>query len=242
MAPPTYTAFFYGTLMAPPVLHRVIHGTSRPSAEEISRTTFTPALLHDFRRCRVSGCDYPAVRPHPGSTVRGSLVSGLEAIDLMRLDIFEGDQYYRRGVRVKVLRGVELDESVSEEKRGGEGEATKQQDEQHEEEVETETYIFREVYWDDLEEEEWDFEEFKREKMMFWMGENTWDGAAYEKTTNGVEIDEGFADVDRAVAEGKVGGNQHVKQDNSNGTVKDPTGGRGWNGSISKELHNFGHP
>ena len=245
MTPPTYTAFFYGTLMAPPVLHRVIHGTSRPSAEEASRTTFTPALLQEFRRHRVAGCDYPAIRPHAGSTVRGSLVSGLEAIDLMRLDIFEGDQYDRRDVKVRVLKGVGLEESMSEHSNGRGGEVTKQEDAQQGEEVETETYIFREVYWDDLETEEWDFEEFKREKMMFWMGETGWSGGEHDGTgdgdmENGVEIDSGFADVDRAVAEGKVGGSPGVKQENAK--VKDPTGGRGLNGSISKQLQDLGKP
>lgn len=56
----------------------------------------------------------------------------------------------------------------------------------------------------------------------------------------GVEIDEGFADVDRAVAEQEA---QKAKESEQNGSVSrnDPTGGRGANGHITKKLERIGN-
>ena len=56
--------------------------------------------------------DYPGILPQTQSqtqgevvaSVRGTVVSGLTEGDLWRLDIFEGSQYERRRVAVKVLR------------------------------------------------------------------------------------------------------------------------------------------
>jgi hypothetical protein len=134
------------------------------------------------------------------------VVTGLTEGDLYRLDIFEGDQYTRRKVRVQVLKDVGLDEAA---------------DETHTqivEEVEAETYVWEEGE-DTLEPKEWDFEAFKRDKMKAWMGMAEGD--------DGVEMDEGFADVDRAVAE-----QENAKQDKGN----DPMGGRGANGHITRQL------
>lgn len=229
--PNAHTAFFYGTLMAPQVLHRVIHGTSRPTTTQSSRITFQPALLPNYRRHRVRYCDYPAIVPHAGSTVRGSYVTGLSPADIARLDIFEGSQYDRVPVKVRLLKGVGLDQKVdlSATVGGIPGE-----------EVEAETYVFREQdRARDLEDGEWDFEQFKRERMRFWMGEpRGWDEiqadeyAEEQSSSAEGEIDEGFADVDRAVAEGRV---EAVSADPEDQT-RDPTGGRGFNGAITKQL------
>src|SRR5271170_6703658 len=54
----------------------------------------------------------PAIVPCTGSSVRGSVVTGLTQGDIYRLDIFEGDQYLRKKVKVKVLKKVGLDESI----------------------------------------------------------------------------------------------------------------------------------
>jgi len=193
-----HTAFFYGTLMAPGVLHRVIHGTPDPAPWQRALLTVRPARLLSYRRHRVKNADYPAVLPHEGSCVRGSVVSGLTEGDLYRLDIFEGDQYSRKKVKVQVLN-VGLDEAATND------------DEVLLEEVEAETYVWQEGP-QTLEPQEWDFEEFKRDKMKAWMGMAEADPD---------QVDEGFADVDRAVAEQNT---------------KDPTGGRGANGHITQQL------
>lgn len=95
-------------------------------------------------RHRVSECDYPAIIPssEDGACVRGTYVRGLTANDQWRLDLFEGDQYNRVKVRLRLI-----DED---------GKETL--------EVEADTYV-----WIDkktaLEDREWDFEEFRRQKM-----------------------------------------------------------------------------
>ncbi|KAF2272664.1 uncharacterized protein EI97DRAFT_436750 [Westerdykella ornata] len=186
----THTAFFYGTLMATPVLHRVIHNPTIPSSLLPTLTT-RPAILQNHTRHRVRHADYPAVVPSDdqGACVRGVLVSGLSDADIWRLDVFEGEEYERRRVRVRVLDGGEEE---------GEGE-----------EVDAETYIWI-AGAERLEPQEWDFDEFVREKMRRWVG-----GSEEER-------DSGFKDVDDAVA----------------ALQNDPTGGRGFNGQITRALEN----
>ena len=88
--------------------------------------------------------------------MRGTLVQGLTERDLWRLDIFESAQYTRKRVRVSLLQ-ESGDEEGKDSVEGGE--------------VEAETYV-----WADnpqhLEEGEWDFAEFHREKMQRWIGTN----------------------------------------------------------------------
>lgn len=135
--------------MAPQVLHRVIFGTTTPTLGQASQISIKPALLSHYMRRKVSECDYPAIIPssEPGACVRGTYVQGLTAGDQWRLDLFEGDQYSRVRVRPQLL-----DED------GREIGA-----------VDAETYVWvdEEI---DLEEGEWDFEEFRREKMGRWVG------------------------------------------------------------------------
>lgn len=228
----THTAFFYGTLMAPAVLHRVIHGTTKPEPWQRDLITIRPALLHAYRRHKVSGADYPAICPAKLScndtvvsttaSVRGSLVTGLNAQDIRRLDIFEGDQYIRVQVEVAVL-SAEATETA--------------------EKVRAETYV-----WADgmrgLESEEWDFDEFQREKMWAWIGET-------RSADIDVDVDEGFADVDRFVdrEEAVVAGEGGERRQNGVAreledevemrSSRDPTGGRGVGGRITRELESL---
>lgn len=67
---------------------------------------------------------------------------------MWRLDIFEGDEYERRKVRCRVLEA----------------------DGQEGEEVVAETYVWI-AGEERLEDAEWDFEQFQREKMRFWVGQ-----------------------------------------------------------------------
>ena len=191
--------------MAPGVLFRVIYGTPDPEPWQKNLTRVRPALLNSYQRHKVKNADYPAILPHQNCSVRGSYVTGLTDGDLYRLDIFEGSQYERKQVKVKVLKDIPLDQAADE----------AQSDVA--EEVETETYVWIEDS-EHLETEEWDFEHFKKEKMYYWMG---------AAESDDVEVDEGFADVDRAVAEqpGVQGAKRH-----------DPTGGRGANGHITRQL------
>lgn len=152
-----HTAFFYGTLMAPKVLSRVCHGPAAHQSATSTAITVRPALLKSYRRHRVLGAEYPAIIPHQSTTVRGTLVEGLTDGDMWRLDLFEGDEYERKKVCVRVI--------INEEK--GTGEPS---DEQLGDEVQAESYIWI-AGEHQLEDEEWDFDAFMKEKMVFWAGE-----------------------------------------------------------------------
>jgi hypothetical protein len=102
--------------------------------------------------------DYPAIILCEGSTVRGTLVTGLTDGDLWRLDIFEGDEYERQKVIVRELK-YEGDVNVEPEK------------DQLGAAVDAETYVWISPK-SRLEDDEWDFQEFVKEKMWAWTGES----------------------------------------------------------------------
>ncbi|KAH7360223.1 AIG2-like family-domain-containing protein [Rhexocercosporidium sp. MPI-PUGE-AT-0058] len=182
------SAFFYGTLMAREVLYRVIYGDEELTPVTTilaSKLTRTPAILHNHCRHKVLSDDYPGVIPQEGHSVRGLCVTGLTDADMYRLDIFEGDEYTRVKATVKLL--------VHDGEKEVEGE-----------ERETETYIFT-APESRLEKGEWDYEEFRREKMWRW-------------ASTSKEYDE----VDAAAAAASNGG-------------YDPTGGRGRFAGAAKE-------
>ncbi|KAL4977083.1 hypothetical protein BDW66DRAFT_42096 [Aspergillus desertorum] len=218
-----HVLFFYGTLMAPEILHRVIHGSPTPQQWQKDLLQFRPAILHGYRRHRVRGADYPgiireseswqgfttegsgsatekaALSSGPGTSshasVLGTVVSGLTDGDIHRLDIFEGAVYRRERVVVRILREALLEDLNSPNgtrNRNGNGahadadaawdrhlkdvlEAAVAEFADEGEEVETETYVWiagRGM----LEDAEWDFEAFRRDKMAWWVSadESEW--------------------------------------------------------------------
>ncbi|KAL4742104.1 hypothetical protein BDV11DRAFT_181569 [Aspergillus similis] len=213
-----HVLFFYGTLMAPQILHRVIHGSPTPQQWQKDLLQFRPAVLHGYRRHRVRGADYPGIiresestqnAPTDGSgsatekaalpsgpaSVLGSVVSGLTDGDVHRLDIFEGTEYRREKVSVRILREAlskDLNNQDGSQNGNGNGahvdadadrdrhikdvlEAAGAEFADEGEEVETETYVWiagREM----LENAEWDFEAFKKDKMAWWVSadESEW--------------------------------------------------------------------
>lgn len=140
--------------MAPQVLYRVCYGSPHPTAAQRSLLKIRPSILHCYCRHRIRGCDYPCIVPSATSSVRGTLVEGLTDGDLWRLDVFEGDQYTRERVRVKVLL------QIGDENGDGNGEG---------EDIEAETYVWADDR-EDLEEGEWNFAEFHQEKLPRWIG------------------------------------------------------------------------
>ena len=135
--------------MAPQVLHRVLYGSTPPHASQLAALKIQPAILPHYTRHRVALCDYPAIlaSSDPRACVRGTYVQGLTAADQWRLDVFEGDQYQRVKVRPRL---VDAEDRLAEE-------------------VEAETYVWI-AQKEELEDGEWDFEEFRREKMSRWTG------------------------------------------------------------------------
>lgn len=217
-----HSAFFYGTLMAPAVLYRVCYGTSQPSEFQKSLLSIRPALLSGFQRHKVKHADYPAIIPCPQNEnaseepcVRGTFVSGLTDGDIWRLDIFEGDEYERKDVKVALL---DDDDSPSKTK----------------EEAQTYVWIAGE---DQLEQGEWDFDEFVREKITRWVGNAGEPEYAGRQSIRGSS---GFALEGGAVTLDGVNADELATSAEVDDAVKanDPTRGRGLNGSISKKLEN----
>lgn len=129
----------------------VCYNDKDPSEDNKKRHTFLPAILHGYCRRRVCSADYPGMTEEAGHTVRGAVVTGLTKDNMERLDYFEGSSYDRRVVRPNLLTQVGNDK--------GEGNVEGEQ-------VITESYIFLDQK--ELEDKEWDFQEFRRDKLKKW--------------------------------------------------------------------------
>ncbi len=144
--------------MAAEVFFTVCYDMSRPRASLASEHSFLPAVLSGYSRRRVAHQDYPGVIEQAGHSVRGTLARGLTAANLHRLDYFEGFEYERRRLKVTVL---------SEDGAGTDA---------AEEEVEAFVYVFKDPAR--LESREWDYDEFRREKLKHWSrADYAFDGA-----------------------------------------------------------------
>lgn len=203
--------------MAPKVLRRVCHGPHAHESATSTVITVRPALLKSHRRHRVLGAEYPAIVPHESSTVRGTLVEGLTDGDIWRLDIFEGDEYERKKVSVRV---------ITSEEQGTGGEPSEGQ---LGNEIEAESYIWI-AGEHQLEDEEWDFDEFMREKMVYWAGEQ---GETRDDMRGEFDlVDESmkqYLQADSSCDETEVDEAAEARE-------RDPMGGRGINGSIGKAV------
>lgn len=181
--------------MVPQILHRVIHGQADPEPWQKAMLRFQPAILHGYRQHRVENADYPGIvavpetqpeteSPAPktsaGTSVIGTLVSGLTDGDVYRLDRFEGSEYEKRRVTVRVLR----EKQGGEHSHAGEGVTAESQlremlnagaESAGEGEVSAVTYVYT-AGRDMLEDAEWDFGSFKRDKLAWWVGadESEW--------------------------------------------------------------------
>lgn len=175
--------------MAPQMLHRVIHGNPNPEPWQKALIRFQPALLHGYRRHRVRGADYPGIvaetDPNTESktdsleygsdtAVLGVLVFGLTDGDIYRLDKYEGDEYVKETVQVRTLR-VSGQEGGKEVEVTSEGQlrdmltAAGSNVADEGDEVVAATYVWI-AGKERLEEVEWDFETFRRDKLAWWVG------------------------------------------------------------------------
>jgi len=122
----TGNCFAYGSLMCPDILARAI---GRAVSGE-------PALLDGYRRLAVAGEEYPGLVEAAGHSVTGVLYRDLDARAWCRLDEFEGEEYERVRVDVRLAGG---DASIAW------------------------VYLFRSRYRHRLLGWDWDFEAFQRE-------------------------------------------------------------------------------
>lgn len=145
--------------MVPDVFFTVCHGQKNLPPAVAKLYTFQPALLHGYCRRRVKFADYPGITEEQGHSVFGTFATGLTRANIQRLDQFEGGQYERRLVSVKLL------DKVGNVKGEGNVEG---------EEKKAWVYVF--LAQDELEDREWDLEEFRKEKMKYW----TRDGLVFD--------------------------------------------------------------
>ena len=82
--------FVYGTLMFPAILKGL---TGKDFRSE-------KAILHGFKRTRVTNCDFPAVFPEQNYNVQGLVVFDVDEKSMQVLSFFEGDQYLKTNQQV----------------------------------------------------------------------------------------------------------------------------------------------
>jgi gamma-glutamylcyclotransferase (GGCT)/AIG2-like uncharacterized protein YtfP len=92
--------------MAPEIFYSVCYNNSKVPAEIAKRHSFTPAILHGYCRRRVMHADYPGITPDEKHQVFGTYATGLTDANMFKLDTFEGYQYQRDRVQVKLLTHV----------------------------------------------------------------------------------------------------------------------------------------
>ena len=146
--------------MAPEVFFTVVHGTSQPLDVICQMYTFRPAVLHDYCRYRVKDADYPAILPKPGASVRGVIVSGLTDANMDKLDTYEGCKYSRDSVRVRLLDTTAMAGADGESREVG----------LNEDGLQAWVYVFLRPWA--VEQNEWDFEHFRKEKLHLWSRED----------------------------------------------------------------------
>ncbi|KAG8749830.1 hypothetical protein FRC14_001065 [Serendipita sp. 396] len=168
-----YSAFFYGTLLHPRVLKRVLNR----GGDDLE---IAPAILDGYIRHRVRWADFPAVvlasTSHDffktGSSsadvdcVRGCYVSGLTEADMIRLDRFESGLYARKEIELRLLLepvhgldAIDLQSLIDPKMEGI-----------HSAEVQTRkalTYVWSQSLYK-LEAEPWSFTDFVAQKLEYW--------------------------------------------------------------------------
>lgn len=137
----TAHVFTYGSLMFPGVWRRVVHGDYRR----------VQGSLVGFSRHPVDGETYPGVRAQAGGRVEGVVYFDVDASDLRRLDVFEGDEYERKTVAVRV-EGI-VDPAVGDGLAAGMGGGP----------VRAEVYVYRDLAR--LRDGDWSQDRFEREGM-----------------------------------------------------------------------------
>ncbi|TDL28248.1 hypothetical protein BD410DRAFT_761749 [Rickenella mellea] len=174
-SPSSSLAFFYGTLMYPSVLRRVIR-------HDGSHLNACPAVLPAYIRHKVAHATFPAVIPFEQSRllipeeipmteqcVRGVLVRGLTEKDMKFIKSFEGNLYEYVVADVQPLKqfasldsnnAVQMDVLASD---------TENNLQSHSPEyLRANVYVWR-LPLSDLLPEIWTFEEFERDALADWM-------------------------------------------------------------------------
>jgi gamma-glutamylcyclotransferase (GGCT)/AIG2-like uncharacterized protein YtfP len=90
--------FTYGSLMFAPVWRHVVRGTYR----------FELATILDHARYAVRGQLYPGLVAEENASTKGILYFDVNAEDIHALDLFEGDEYRRVAVKIRLPDGGDI--------------------------------------------------------------------------------------------------------------------------------------
>lgn len=90
--------FFFGTLMDPDIRAIVL-------GRDFDPDRIQPAIVQGFRRVFVAGRHYPMLLRHALGWVEGTLVTGVDAQALHRLQVYEGWEYALRPIQVQTKAG-----------------------------------------------------------------------------------------------------------------------------------------
>lgn len=94
----TCNIFTYGSLMFPAVWEQVVRGQYRR----------VEAVLADHARYAIRNASYPGLMKQAAAAVEGVLYLDIDAMDVARLDTFEGADYRRTAVCVQGPGGAQL--------------------------------------------------------------------------------------------------------------------------------------
>ncbi|CCX09738.1 Similar to AIG2-like protein; acc. no. Q9FIX2 [Pyronema omphalodes CBS 100304] len=174
--------------MAPEVLYRVIYGTNTPEKWQKANLKIVPAILHGYCRHQVQYADYPGIIAEDGKSVKGTYVTGLNGQDVRRLDLFEGTEYERIVVTANLIKSDGTDGK----------------------EVQAHSYIYKNEAG--LVKQEWNFDEFVKDKMHRWTGSDDGEYQESDSLSNGEER------VDPTGGRRNFG---HTSSDSSNDVVEE---------------------
>ena len=93
--------FIYGTLRDREVCEKVL-------GRAVLADDMTPASAANFAIFKVAHVSYPCLLPVSGATAIGALLSGLSAQDMAILDRFEGVNYTRMPITIRLADGSEV--------------------------------------------------------------------------------------------------------------------------------------
>lgn len=123
-----------------------VYGTLRSSeiVEKLTGKTFetNDAVLEGYKMYCVKDCDYPAVISEKGAETKGKILLNVDEQAQKILSVFEGDEYVKR--KVKVACNNKYEDAI--------------------------TFVWaKELYI--LENRDWDFEEFQKNRLKFYLVE-----------------------------------------------------------------------
>ena len=88
--------FVYGSLLFP----ELVTALTGKSFGYIS------AGLNGFKRCRVKGCDYPAIIEESGAIVKGYIIENVDKKSMQILTFFEGEEYEKKQNSISLLNTI----------------------------------------------------------------------------------------------------------------------------------------